>query len=101
MVMTQTDVPKTPEIAVSLVQAIEKGNFYVVGTNNKILKFLTWSEDQTDKGLYVFVNNLWIDKEFRSKDTLLEIRDLLRGLYPNAINFYWHNNRRDKLRYRR
>lgn len=101
MVLRQTDVPKDDETINSIKNAVYEGRFYAVGMEEKLLKFLTWQEDHIDNGLYIFVNNLWVNKDFRNKNALLEIRKILRFIYPSAVKFYWHNRRRDILRYRR
>lgn len=85
----------------SIVECVKENRFLVALSDNKIVIFLTWEDNKIEGKRYIFVNNLWVEPEYRNSTTLTRIRIVLKYLLKNVYKFYWHNKKRDKIVYRR
>ena len=84
------------EVERQIKEAIEKERFKAVIKDRKVIGFFTWSVGE--KG--VFINNMFILKEFRNKGNLLYLRELFKNkMFPNCKCFYWKNRKSGNFYY--
>jgi hypothetical protein len=84
------------EVEHQVKEAIERGRFKTIIRNGKMIGFFTWSVGE--KG--VFINNMFILKEFRNKGNLLYLRELFKNkMFPNCKCFYWKNRKSGSFYY--
>lgn len=91
---------KNKEIAVSIAEGIKNDKFFIEYSDGKIVLFLTWKDNLIDRKRYIFINNLWIEPEYRNSKTLLRLRKIAKYLLGDVYKFYWHNYKKDKMIYR-
>jgi hypothetical protein len=84
------------EVERQFKEAFEKGRFKTIIRNGKMIGFFTW---QVTDGK-VFINNMFILKEFRDKGNLLYLRRLFKGImFPGCKCFYWKNRKSGSFYY--
>lgn len=77
--------------------AVNNDRFLFELQNNKIVIFVTWSIPQNINGRnIVFIENLWIDPEYRKRKYLVSIRTIFRRMFPNTIGI-WFNRKKQKM----
>lgn len=99
-IIQRSGVDKDKEIVLSIADSIKNDRFFIETTDDKVILFLTWEDNLIDEKRYIFVNNLWIDPEFRKVTSLLKIKTCLKMILRNVYKFYWHNRQKDKMIYR-
>ena len=83
-----------------IITAINEGKFKPIFRNNEWVGFLCWREIWKDGKLHIYINNLYIDEQYRTKENILNLRDFFRKKYRGNIRFaYWKNKRRDDFTY--
>lgn len=100
-IVHKKDVPKDIETAESIAEGIKNDRFFIEIVDKKIVLFLTWKDNLIDNKRYIFINNLWIDPEFRKSTSLLKIKKYLKMILDNVYRFYWFNREKQKMIYRR
>lgn len=99
-IITRTGYQNDKDIALSIAEGIKKNQFFVEYNSGNMVLFLTWEDNKIDGKRYIFVNNLWIEPNYRSKNTLVRIRSALKFLLKNVYKFYWFNREKQKMIYR-
>lgn len=99
-IIKRADVAADKEAVISIADCIKNDRFFYEIVEGKIVLFLTWEDNLIDRKRYIFVNNLWVDPNYRSAKTLVRIRGALKYLLKNVYKFYWHNRKKDKVIYR-
>ncbi len=75
----------TDEVKEEIKEAQELGHFKWIEDTG----FFTWFEVEKNDKLYIYINNLWIQPEYRGKTSIFWIRRFLRNKYPNVKYGYW------------
>lgn len=63
--------------------------------------FFTWREVRKNNNLYIYIENLYIVPEKRSKGNLLHARKFLRSKYSGVKFYYYHSKKHNKFHYER
>lgn len=84
----------------SIASCVKDNRVFLEYFEGKVVLFLTWVDSSIDGKRYIFINNLWIDKSYRSPNTLVRVRTALRYLLGNVYKFYGHDKKKDKVVYR-
>lgn len=95
-VLIKSGFDKNRRVIDSIANAVMKDYFLIERENNKIIKFVSWIPQLIEGKNKIFVNNLWIDSNYRGKDTILFIRKILRERFKNS-RFIWFNRKNKKL----
>lgn len=82
----------TDEVRQEIKEAQADNHFAWLGD----VGFFTWFEITKNDKLYIFINNLWIQPEYRKKVSLFWLRKFLKSKYPNAKYGYWEREKNDK-----
>ncbi len=99
-IVSKEEIPKDMDIVKSIADNIKNDRFFIEYNADKIVLFLTWEDNLIDGKRYIFVNNLWIEPEYRSSKTLTRIRFSLKYLLQDVYKFYWFNRKKQKMIYR-
>ena len=89
------------EDVISIAQGIKEDRFLVEYDGTTVALFLTWKDNLIDGKRYIFVNNCWVEPEYRNYKTLLKAKTLLKYILGDVYKFYWHNRKKNKMVYRR
>lgn len=101
-IVKRVGVEQDKDIVVSIADCIKNDRFFVELSEGKIVLFLTWEDNRIDGKRYIFINNLWIEPSYRSQNTLVRVRSVLKFLLGKSVHrFYWHDRKKDKVIYRR
>lgn len=90
-------VEKDQDIVVSIAESIKNNRFFVEYSQGKMILFITWHDDIIDGKHKIFLNNLWIEPEYRNRNTLTRLRRVSKYLFKNVDKFYWFNLKKQKL----
>lgn len=75
--------------------AIRRERFKFIECKGEKVGFFTWFEH--DNGKCIFVNNMYIEPAFRSRNNLLWVRKVIRDFYLKKYeDVYWRNRRRNR-----
>lgn len=88
------------EVIFSIASCIKHNRFFIEYDQGNIAIFLTWEDNLIDNKRYIFVNNLWIEPNYRSIKTLIRVRNVLRYILGKVHKFYWFNREKQKMIYR-
>lgn len=99
-IVKRADVINDKDAVISIADCIKNNRFFIEYNEGKIVIFLTWEDNLIDGKRYIFINNLWIEPEYRNKQTLVRVRTALKYLLKYVYKFYWHNRKKDKVIYR-
>lgn len=100
-VITKAGVEKDKDTVLSIAESIRDNRFLIEYNNGNMVVFVTWADSLIDGKRYIFVNNCWVDPVFRSAQTLIRIRTVIKFLLKGVYKFYWHNRKKEKMIYRR
>jgi hypothetical protein len=97
------EVELDEEILANIEECIEKEHFRYITIDGKEVGFFTWVEmwDWRKMKLYIWINNLFILKEYRRMNNLLFLRRFFRKMYPIIHRFYWYRKKRGRYVYAR
>ena len=81
----------------SIGEAVRDNRFIFELDSNKVVMFVSWLKPQIiENKNTLFVNNLWIDSEYRNREYVIRIRTILRKKFPNT-KAIWFNRKKQKL----
>lgn len=83
---------KMLEVRGQIAEALEKKQFKLVIKEGKPAGFFTWQVS----GDEVFINNMFILRQYRGKDNFFAFRRFFREKYPDTKLFYWQNRKKNK-----
>lgn len=84
-------------IVLSIANSIKENRFFVEYREEKIVLFITWQEENIDGKKRIFLNNLWVEENYRNKNTLTRLRKVRKYLFRGINKFYWFNRKKQKL----
>ncbi len=84
----------TPKVKQNIQEAISDHRIHYLERDGKTIGFHTWEE----KGDKIFINNLWIEEQYRNKNNLLSLRKYFRDMYSGKVH-YWRNRKRGEYEY--
>ena len=100
-IIKRAGVSDNQDAVLSIAECVKDERFFYEMSEGKIVLFLTWEDNIIDNKRYIFVNNCWIEPEYRGQTTLVRARTALKYILGNVYRFYWHDKKRDKVVYRR
>lgn len=99
-VIKRANIESDKDVILSIADCIKNNRFFVEYHVGNMILFLTWEDNLIDGKRYIFVNNLWIEPNYRSYKSLVKIRGALKYLLKNVYKFYWFNREKQKMIYR-
>ena len=80
-----------------IANAVINDRFLYQIENNELVAFVTWEEPQyVDGKKKVFIENLWIDPNYRNSNYVLKIRTILRSIFKDT-RAIWFNRRKQEI----
>lgn len=77
----------------SIDKAINEGTFEIVNINNKNVGFFSWEISENNE---IFINNLFVEKQYRGTFNLRWGIRYLRSRYQGMGAFTWKNRKKNK-----
>lgn len=100
-IVKKHNVQDDKDTVISIAASIKEDRFFVEYAGEKIVLFISWSEEKFGDKKKVFLNNLWVEESYRKRNTLIRLRRLSKYLFKNIDGFYWLNLKKNKLINRR